>query len=98
MHEVSCSGLQGESRPRGPSRDLGCFPADPRATFLASFLGELQGRDWGKGAIPQLLDLRYARCHPQPTPRGTELAGAGQKGAVVCILVTVVSCRAGYHC
>lgn len=37
--------LWGNSYPRGPRDSLGPFPAEPRATFLASFLGEFQDRD-----------------------------------------------------
>lgn len=69
--------------------------------------GEGQGT-WpvlGEGASYPLLGLRLPTCQPQPAP-GTEGHRAGGCWGwsdlpplpVVCSLVTMVSCRAGYHC
>lgn len=75
---------------QGPQLLSGPFLAEPRATSLASFLGELQDRNWGAAPAPPY----WGQGHP-PAPgsgltrvspacplaqRGTELAGAGRGG------------------
>lgn len=75
--QVQGSGVE---LPQGFESLSGCFPTDPSATFLASIQGEGQDRDGvllGEGPSPQLLDLRFARCHPQ-LASGTEGHRAGR--------------------